>query len=66
MVKAKYVSDTEIKRASKAYDAIYDLNSWTSYEFDKLIIFMNKYYLRRGYVFKLNQRTQRFKLVRKK
>jgi len=57
----KYYSDREKKVISKAYDAIYDLKN-VKPEYNDVLINMNKDALSNGYIFELDQKTQKFKL----
>ena len=51
----------QIKAYSEAYDKLYDLNSMVYYKFDNALEQLEKEAKREGYIFKLNERTQKMK-----
>lgn len=52
-----------IKLFSETYDKLHDLDSAYHYKFDKLLKTLEDEVKKEGYIFKLNDRTQKFKLV---
>ena len=59
-----YLTDREIKVYGEAYDKLYDLNSATSYKFQKELDKLASEAKKKGYAFKLNQRTDKWQLKR--
>ena len=47
-----------------AYDNLYNLNSKLHYRFNRALEELEKEVLKQGYKFKLNDKTQKFKLKR--
>jgi hypothetical protein len=54
----------EIKLYELAYDNLYNLSSHYSYRFELMLETLRNIILEAGYEFKLNQHSQKFKMVK--
>ena len=56
----------EIKLLNKAYDELYNLNSYYKYKYDYMLNELEEQVKNKGYEFKLNDKTQKFRLIKVK
>ena len=60
------MTKTMIKRFNLAYNSLSDLSSSLRFKYDSTLDKLNKDAIKLGYEFKLNDKTQKFRLVRVK
>lgn len=56
----------EIKLLNKVYDELYNLNSYYKYKYDYMLETLEEQAKSKGYEFKLNDKTQKFRLIKVK